>query len=71
MCGCEQRQAALNNYRPGLGDKVATVAQPIKEFLMQIKLSAVLTILGYALVLVGGYQEKQEREQADKLQEAP
>jgi hypothetical protein len=51
MCGCEQRQAALNNYRPGLGDKVATVAQPIKETLMQKPMVAVAGFLVGAFVI--------------------
>ena len=37
MCGCEERQAALNEWRPGLGDRVATIAQPIKEAYMTSK----------------------------------
>lgn len=35
MCGCEQRRNRLNDLRPGLGDKVATVAEPIKEAYVQ------------------------------------
>lgn len=43
MCGCEQRQSRLNELRPGLGDAVATVAQPIKEaYLMTSKPVAVI-----------------------------
>lgn len=37
MCGCEQRRSALNDLRPGLGDAVATVAEPIKEAYMKSK----------------------------------
>jgi hypothetical protein len=51
MCGCEQRQAALNDYRPGLGDRVATVAQPIKEaYLMTSK--PMIAVAGF---LVGAF----------------
>lgn len=48
MCGCEQRQADLNEFRPGLGDRVATVAQPIKEaYLMTSK--PVIAIAGFCV----------------------
>lgn len=30
-CGCRARQEWLNEHVPGLGDRVATVAEPIKE----------------------------------------
>ena len=30
-CGCEARKAALNGAVPGLGDRVASVADPIYE----------------------------------------
>lgn len=30
QCGCKNRQARLNKYVPGLGDKVATVLNPIQ-----------------------------------------
>lgn len=30
-CGCKARQAALNSAVPGLGDRVAVVAEPIYE----------------------------------------
>lgn len=30
-CGCAARRAWLNDRVPGLGDHVATVAEPIKE----------------------------------------
>jgi len=29
-CGCKTRQARLNHFVPGLGDKVATVLNPIQ-----------------------------------------
>lgn len=32
-CGCEERQAQLNEWRPGLGDKVKVVADPVKNLL--------------------------------------
>lgn len=32
-CGCEERQAQLNEWRPGLGDKVKKVADPVKNIL--------------------------------------
>ncbi len=41
MCGCEQRRSRLNTLRPGLGDKVATVAEPIKEAYVKSSKSAV------------------------------
>lgn len=31
-CGCSRRQALLNRLRPGLGDKVAAVAEPVKAW---------------------------------------
>lgn len=31
MCGCQGRRDALNDRVPGLGDAVATVAEPIKR----------------------------------------
>lgn len=30
-CGCAARKSWLNRQVPGLGDRVATVAEPIKE----------------------------------------
>lgn len=30
-CGCEGRRSRLNEMRPGLGDQVARVAEPVKE----------------------------------------
>ena len=33
MCGCEQRQNRLNEIRPGLGDQVARIAEPIKRLI--------------------------------------
>jgi hypothetical protein len=44
MCGCERRQAALNGVRPGLGDRVATVAQPIKEAYLMTSKPAVAVV---------------------------
>jgi hypothetical protein len=38
MCGCEQRQNRLNELWPGLGDAVAKLAQPIKEFFMNVRI---------------------------------
>lgn len=35
-CGCAARRARLNELRPGLGDRVATVAEPIKEGVEQM-----------------------------------
>lgn len=35
MCGCDRRRARLNDLRPGLGDALATVAEPIKEAYMR------------------------------------
>jgi len=35
-CGCAARQAWLNERVPGLGDQVATVAEPIKEGVEQM-----------------------------------
>ncbi len=35
-CGCAARQAWLNERVPGLGDRVATVAEPIKEGVEQM-----------------------------------
>lgn len=51
MCGCEQRQAALNELRPGLGDRVATIAQPVKEAYMMTS-KPVVAIAGF---LVGAF----------------
>lgn len=36
MCGCEQRRARLNDWRPGLGDRVAFIAEPVKAALVAI-----------------------------------
>lgn len=36
MCGCEQRQTRLNEIRPGLGDQVARIAEPIKRALLRL-----------------------------------
>ena len=47
MCGCEQRQAVLNEWRPGLGDTVATIAQPIKE--AYVKSKPVIAIVGFVV----------------------
>jgi hypothetical protein len=47
MCRCEQRQAALNEFRPGLGDRVATVAQPIKE--AYVKSKPTVAIAGFVV----------------------
>lgn len=30
-CGCEDRRNKLNNFYPGLGDKVKLVADPVQE----------------------------------------
>lgn len=35
MCGCDRRRRRLNELRPGLGDRVAMVAEPIKETWMR------------------------------------
>lgn len=40
-CGCAERQAALNGWRPGLGDRVKVVAEPVAE-LAPLLLGAVL-----------------------------
>lgn len=37
MCGCARRRERLNQLRPGLGDAVAAVAEPIKEAYMRIR----------------------------------
>ena len=37
MCGCDRRRDRLNEVREGLGDAVATVAEPIKEAYMRSK----------------------------------
>lgn len=34
-CGCEARRQRLNGWREGLGDQVATVAEPVKEMIMK------------------------------------
>lgn len=47
MCGCERRQAALNEFRPGLGDRVAQVAQPIREAYVNSK--PVVAIAGFVV----------------------
>lgn len=31
-CGCEGRQARLNEWRPGLGDRVKVFAEPVAQF---------------------------------------
>lgn len=36
MCGCQERRDALNEWRPGLGDRVATVAEPVKQAAFQV-----------------------------------
>ena len=35
-CGCKARQEALNGMVPGLGDRVAAVAEPIKKGMGQM-----------------------------------
>lgn len=47
MCGCEQRRSRLNDLRPGLGDAVATVAEPIKE--AYVKSKSVIAISGFVV----------------------
>ncbi len=47
MCGCEQRRNRLNEFRPGLGDAVATVANPIKE--AYVKSKPAVAIAGFCV----------------------
>jgi hypothetical protein len=47
MCGCEERRSRLNDFRPGLGDKVATVAEPIKE--AYVKSKPTVAIAGFVV----------------------
>ena len=77
MCGCDQRRNRLNDLRPGLGDKVATVAEPIKEMLMNERfINALAAGIGFFLAdyLVNRVRSDQEalkaRIAAD-LQDAP
>lgn len=35
-CGCEQRQERLNDWRPGLGDRVAVFAEPVKALALAL-----------------------------------
>lgn len=44
-CGCEKRQEWLNEQVPGLGDKVAIVANPVKN---HYKVILGLMLVGYA-----------------------
>lgn len=34
-CGCQARREWLNERHEGLGDRVATVAEPVKEMIMK------------------------------------
>lgn len=45
MCGCDRRRSRLNELHDGLGDAVATVAEPIKEAYMKSK--PAIAILGF------------------------
>lgn len=36
MCGCAERQQRLNEMRPGLGDLVAKLADPIKALWLRV-----------------------------------
>lgn len=68
MCGCDQRRRRLNDLRPGLGDTVATVAEPIKKAFMEIQnviQNAVAAALGYLIadyLLNRGRSNKEARE---------
>lgn len=65
MCGCEQRRSRLNELWPGLGDAVAKVAQPIKEMLMNARITNVLAVvIGY---LVTDYLINRVRGEHDAL----
>jgi hypothetical protein len=45
-CGCDGRRTALNAWIPGLGDKVATIAEPVKELAPYFAFGALLGLLG-------------------------
>lgn len=70
MCGCEARRSRLNEVRPGLGDRVATVAEPIKEMFMELNRviqEAVAAALGYLIadyLLARGRSNKEARAMA-------
>ena len=46
MCGCDQRREMLNMWIPGLGDKVASIAEPVKamvpHFVAGVALAAII-----------------------------
>jgi hypothetical protein len=50
MCGCEQRKEWLNDLAPslGLGNRVAVVAEPVKESWEQMN-KGVVFIVGVAV----------------------
>lgn len=50
-CGCEQRQDRLNQWRPGFGDKVKLIADPVKEAAMSSGAKFVLgMIVGFYVI---------------------